>query len=109
MIEAFSHGKVVLTSNGGALPELAQGFSPYIDPTDGGLVRNAEATDRDARRLANHKSSRSVRDSGIRPGLTRPPIFFRHCRLSSSHPSLELQLKKSCGLGSLPQVEHFII
>lgn len=34
VIEAFSHGKVVLTSTGGALPELARGFSPCIDPID---------------------------------------------------------------------------
>jgi glycosyltransferase involved in cell wall biosynthesis len=34
VIEAFSHGKAVLTSTGGALPELAQGFSPCLDPTD---------------------------------------------------------------------------
>jgi len=34
IIEAFSHGKAVLASTGGALPELAQGFSPCIDPAD---------------------------------------------------------------------------
>jgi glycosyltransferase involved in cell wall biosynthesis len=34
IIEAFSHGKAVLASTGGALPELAQGFSPCLDPTD---------------------------------------------------------------------------
>jgi glycosyltransferase involved in cell wall biosynthesis len=34
VVEAFSHGKAVLTSTGGALPELAQGFSPCLDPTD---------------------------------------------------------------------------
>jgi glycosyltransferase involved in cell wall biosynthesis len=34
VIEAFSHGKAVLASNGGALLELAQGLSPCLDPTD---------------------------------------------------------------------------
>ena len=34
VIEAFSFGKAVLASTGGALPELVQGFSPCIDPTD---------------------------------------------------------------------------
>jgi glycosyltransferase involved in cell wall biosynthesis len=34
VIEAFSHGKAVLASTGGALPELVQGFSPCLDPTD---------------------------------------------------------------------------
>jgi glycosyltransferase involved in cell wall biosynthesis len=34
IIEAFSHGKAVLVSNGGALLELAQGLSPCLDPTD---------------------------------------------------------------------------
>jgi glycosyltransferase involved in cell wall biosynthesis len=34
VIEAFSHGKGVLASAGGALPELVQGLSPCLDPTD---------------------------------------------------------------------------
>jgi len=34
VIEAFSHGKAVLASTGGALPELVRGFSPCLDPTD---------------------------------------------------------------------------
>ncbi len=34
LVEAFSYGKAVLTSNGGALAELAQGFSPCLDPLD---------------------------------------------------------------------------
>jgi glycosyltransferase involved in cell wall biosynthesis len=34
IIEAFSHGKVVLASSGGALPEVVQGFSPCVDPND---------------------------------------------------------------------------
>jgi glycosyltransferase involved in cell wall biosynthesis len=34
IVEAFSHGKAVLTSSGGALPELAKGFSPCLDPFD---------------------------------------------------------------------------
>jgi glycosyltransferase involved in cell wall biosynthesis len=32
--EAFSHGKAVLASTGGALPELTQGLSPCLDPKD---------------------------------------------------------------------------
>jgi glycosyltransferase involved in cell wall biosynthesis len=34
IIEAFAHGKAVLTSNGGALLERAQGLSPCLDPND---------------------------------------------------------------------------
>jgi glycosyltransferase involved in cell wall biosynthesis len=34
VIEAFSRGKAVLTSSGGALLEFAQGLSPCLDPTD---------------------------------------------------------------------------
>ena len=34
VIEAFSFGKAVLASTGGALPELVQGLSPCLDPTD---------------------------------------------------------------------------
>ena len=32
--EAFSRGKAVLASTGGALPEIAQGLSPCLDPED---------------------------------------------------------------------------
>jgi glycosyltransferase involved in cell wall biosynthesis len=32
--EAFYHGKAVLASNGGALPELVQNLSPCLDPED---------------------------------------------------------------------------
>jgi glycosyltransferase involved in cell wall biosynthesis len=34
IIEAFSFGKAVLASSGGALAQLVQGFSPCLDPTD---------------------------------------------------------------------------
>jgi glycosyltransferase involved in cell wall biosynthesis len=34
VIEAFSHGKAVLASTGGALPELVQDFSPTLEATD---------------------------------------------------------------------------
>jgi glycosyltransferase involved in cell wall biosynthesis len=34
VIEAFSHGKAVLVSTGGALPELVGDLSPCLDPTD---------------------------------------------------------------------------
>jgi glycosyltransferase involved in cell wall biosynthesis len=34
VVEAFSHGKAVLASTGGAVPEVAGGFSPCLDPTD---------------------------------------------------------------------------
>jgi len=34
IIEAFAHGKAVLASTGGAVPEIADGFSPCLDPTD---------------------------------------------------------------------------
>ena len=35
IVEAFARGKAVLASTGGAVPELASGFSPCLDPTDG--------------------------------------------------------------------------
>ena len=34
VVEAFSRGKAVISSNGGALAEVADGFSPCLDPTD---------------------------------------------------------------------------
>jgi len=35
LVEAFRHGKAVLASTGGAVPEVVGGFSPCLDPTDG--------------------------------------------------------------------------
>jgi glycosyltransferase involved in cell wall biosynthesis len=34
IIEAFSHGKAVIASTGGALPETVNGLSPCLDPDD---------------------------------------------------------------------------
>jgi glycosyltransferase involved in cell wall biosynthesis len=34
IVEAFSHGKAVLASTGGAVPETVGEFSPCLDPTD---------------------------------------------------------------------------
>jgi glycosyltransferase involved in cell wall biosynthesis len=34
VVEALRHGKAVLASNGGAVPEVVDGFSPCLDPTD---------------------------------------------------------------------------
>jgi glycosyltransferase involved in cell wall biosynthesis len=34
VIEAFAHGRAVLCSTAGALSELAQDFSPCLDPAD---------------------------------------------------------------------------
>jgi glycosyltransferase involved in cell wall biosynthesis len=34
IVEAFSHGKAVIASTGGALPELVNGLSPCLDPDD---------------------------------------------------------------------------
>ena len=34
IIESFSYGKAVIASTGGALPEVVDGRSPTLDPTD---------------------------------------------------------------------------
>jgi glycosyltransferase involved in cell wall biosynthesis len=34
VVEAFFHGKAVLASAGGAMPELVRDFSPCLDPDD---------------------------------------------------------------------------
>ena len=34
VIEAFRHGKAVIASTGGALPEVASGFAPCLEPGD---------------------------------------------------------------------------
>ena len=34
IIESFKHGKAVISSTGGALPETVGDYSPCLDPTD---------------------------------------------------------------------------
>jgi glycosyltransferase involved in cell wall biosynthesis len=34
VVESFRHGKAVISSNGGALPEVVAGLSPCLDPRD---------------------------------------------------------------------------
>jgi glycosyltransferase involved in cell wall biosynthesis len=34
IVEAFAHGKAVITSNRGSIPEIAGAFAPCLDPTD---------------------------------------------------------------------------
>ena len=46
VIEAFSHGKAVLSSNGGALSELVQGYLLPRPDRRAGLVRHDAAMDR---------------------------------------------------------------
>jgi glycosyltransferase involved in cell wall biosynthesis len=41
VVEAFAHGKALLASTGGALPELVLDFSPCLDPTDEDAWYNA--------------------------------------------------------------------
>jgi glycosyltransferase involved in cell wall biosynthesis len=44
LIEAFLHGKAVLASTGGAVPEVVGDLSPCLDPTDMGAWRRMLAT-----------------------------------------------------------------
>jgi glycosyltransferase involved in cell wall biosynthesis len=40
VVEAFRHGKAVLASTGGAVPEVVGGLSPCLDPNDGETWRH---------------------------------------------------------------------
>jgi len=37
VVEAYAHGKAVIASSGGAIPEIAAPFSPCLDPRDPGV------------------------------------------------------------------------
>jgi glycosyltransferase involved in cell wall biosynthesis len=66
VIEAFSHGKAVLTSTGGALPELVQDFSPSLDPAD------EEAWYEMIRRWIEHPEAREPYEQKIRARFRHP-------------------------------------
>jgi glycosyltransferase involved in cell wall biosynthesis len=74
--EAFSHGKAILASTGGALPELVQGLAPCLDPD------NAEVWYRQVREWIENPDARALVEEGIRGKFSHPTwseaatIFF---------------------------------
>jgi glycosyltransferase involved in cell wall biosynthesis len=66
VIEAFSHGKAVLASTGGAVPEVVGDFSPCLDPDD------AQAWQRMLARWIEEPSLRAVYVERIRTSFRRP-------------------------------------
>jgi glycosyltransferase involved in cell wall biosynthesis len=64
-IEAFHHGKAVLASTGGAVPEAVGDFSPCLDPED------AEAWRRMLRSWIEDPAARAAYEERIR-------TLFRH-------------------------------
>jgi glycosyltransferase involved in cell wall biosynthesis len=80
VVEAFRHGKAVLASTGGAVPEVVDGFSPCLDPTDVGAWRHMLAT------WIEDPASRAVYETRIRTAFRHPDwdesagAFFRLVR-----------------------------
>jgi glycosyltransferase involved in cell wall biosynthesis len=80
VIEAFRHGKAVLASTGGAVPELVDGFSPCLDPTDVEAWRHMLAT------WIDDPASRAIYETRIRTAFRHPDwdesarAFFRLAR-----------------------------
>ena len=66
IIEAFSFGKAVLASSGGALPELVGDLSPCLDPTD------AEAWYLVLRRWIEDPGARRAYEQRIRSSFSHP-------------------------------------
>ena len=66
IIEAFSFGKAVLASNGGALPELVDDLSPCLDPSDGEVWYQA------LRRWIEDPGQRQVYEQRIRSSFSHP-------------------------------------
>jgi glycosyltransferase involved in cell wall biosynthesis len=65
-IEAFRHGKAVLASTGGALPELIGDLSPCLDPDD------AEAWQRTLQAWIEDPSARALYEERIRTSFRHP-------------------------------------
>jgi glycosyltransferase involved in cell wall biosynthesis len=65
-IEALRHGKAVLASTGGALPEVVGDFSPCLDPADG------EAWRRMLQTWIEDPAARAVHEERIRTSFRHP-------------------------------------
>lgn len=80
VVEAFRHGKAVLASTGGAVPEVVDGFSPCLDPTDVDAWRHMLAT------WIEDPASRAAYETRIRTAFRHPhwdesaAAFFRLVR-----------------------------
>jgi glycosyltransferase involved in cell wall biosynthesis len=66
VIEAFSHGKAVLASSGGAVPEVVRDFSPCLDPGD------AAAWQRMLRTWIEEPAARAPYEQRIRAAFHHP-------------------------------------
>jgi glycosyltransferase involved in cell wall biosynthesis len=66
VVEAFSFGKAVIASTGGAVPETANGFSPCLDPSD------EDAWFRELERWIEHREARAPFEARIRRSFSHP-------------------------------------
>lgn len=66
IVEAFAHGKAVLASTGGAVPETVGGLSPCLDPTD------EDAWCREIRRWIEDPAARQPYEDRIRTSFSHP-------------------------------------
>jgi glycosyltransferase involved in cell wall biosynthesis len=66
LVEAFHLGKAVIASTGGSLPEVAQSFSPCLDPQD------ADAWVSTLRRWIEDPSARAPYEQAIRASFRHP-------------------------------------
>jgi glycosyltransferase involved in cell wall biosynthesis len=66
VVEAFRHGKALLASTGGAVPEVVDGFSPCLDPADG------EAWRRMLQTWIEDPAARAVYEERIRTSFRHP-------------------------------------
>ena len=66
VVEAFQHGKAVLASTGGAVPEVVGDFSPCLDPADG------EAWRRMLQTWIEDPAARAVYEERIRTSFRHP-------------------------------------
>lgn len=66
LIEAFGHGKAVLASTGGAVPEVVGNFSPCLDPDDGDAWQRMLGT------WIENPTARAVYETRIRASFRHP-------------------------------------
>jgi len=87
VVEAFFHGKAVLVSTGGALPEVTGDFSPCLDP------ENVEAWRRMLQSWIEDPAGRTVYEERIRTSFHHPDwdqsaqTFFGLARGASNEPA----------------------
>ena len=87
IIEAFSHGKAMIASTGGALPEVAGEYAPCLDPADTNswreMISNWIAAPPSAKRTNSALNSRFANQNAARSRIILKPRAARRFRFTA--------------------------